>query len=71
MTVAERFGRNVFMARRRAGLSQAGLAQGAGLCLDTVFKIEHGKRSPRLDTLLVLADTLGIDPCELLKGLRP
>jgi transcriptional regulator with XRE-family HTH domain len=68
---AKLFGRNLFMARRRGGLSQAKLARRAGMSLDGVSKIELGLRSPRLATILALVDALGIDPCELLKGLRP
>jgi transcriptional regulator with XRE-family HTH domain len=68
---AKQFGRNLCLLRGRKGLSQERLAARAGLGRDTIYKIECGKRSPRLDTLLVLADTLGVDPCELLKGLRP
>ncbi|HEY2478524.1 MAG TPA: helix-turn-helix transcriptional regulator [Solirubrobacterales bacterium] len=68
---AKHFGRNLLLARRRHGLSQERLAARAGLSRDTIYKIEMGTRSPRLDTLLRLADTLGVDPCELLMGLRP
>mgnify|MGYP001604688584 CR=1 FL=1 len=68
---AKRFGRNLFLARRRRGYSQARLATRAALSVDGVQKIELGKRSPRLATILALADALGVAPCELLKGLRP
>lgn len=64
------FGRNLCLARRRRGLSQEYLAERTGLCRDTIFKIEVGQRSPRLDTLLTLADALTIDTAELLKDLR-
>lgn len=47
------------------------LAERTGLCRDTIYKIEMGQRSPRLDTLLTLADALRIDAAELLRGLRP
>jgi transcriptional regulator with XRE-family HTH domain len=46
------------------------LARTAGLALDTVHKIEHGKRRPRLDTIWALADALEVKPGELLEGLR-
>lgn len=68
---ANLFGRNVCLVRQRRGQSQEQLAARSGLSRDTIHKLEGGKRSPRLATLLTLADTLGVDPCELLKGLRP
>ena len=64
------FGRNLFLIRRRRGLSQARLAELAGLSKDGVSKLELGTRSPRLASVLALADALAVDPCELLKGLR-
>ncbi len=65
------FGRNLFLARQRRGLSGERLAKRAGMSRDGVYRIEMGQRSPRLGTLLALADALGIGPCELLEGLRP
>jgi transcriptional regulator with XRE-family HTH domain len=65
------FGRNLCLARRRSGLSQERLAERTGLCRDTIYKIEMGQRSPRLGTLLILADALRVDAADLLKGLRP
>jgi transcriptional regulator with XRE-family HTH domain len=65
------FGRNLCLARKRRGLSGERLAALAGMSRDAIYKIELGQRSPRLGTLLALADALGIAPCELLKGLRP
>jgi transcriptional regulator with XRE-family HTH domain len=70
MTLAEQFGRNLFMARRRAGLSQAGLARAAGMSIDGVHKLERGRRSPRLDTIWRLAEVLEVKPSELIEGLR-
>jgi transcriptional regulator with XRE-family HTH domain len=65
------FGRNLCLVRRRHGLSQEKLAERTGLCRDTIYKIEMGQRSPRLDTLLTLAGALHVDAAELLKDLRP
>jgi transcriptional regulator with XRE-family HTH domain len=59
------------LTRRRRGLSQEKLAERTGLCRDTIYKIEMGQRSPRLGTLLILADALRVDAADLLKGLRP
>jgi transcriptional regulator with XRE-family HTH domain len=68
---ANLFGRNLCLTRRRRGLSQEKLAERTGLCRDTIYKIEMGQRSPRLGTLLILADALRVDAADLLKGLRP
>jgi transcriptional regulator with XRE-family HTH domain len=68
MTHAERFGRNLRMARRRAGLTQRELADAALLTTDGVQKIELGRRRPRIDTVLKLAEGLEIDPCDLIRG---
>jgi transcriptional regulator with XRE-family HTH domain len=67
---AKMFGRNLCLARRRRGLSQEKLAERTGLCRDTIYKIEMGLRSPRLDTLLTLADALEVDAEVLLRRLR-
>lgn len=71
MTVAERFGRRLFVERRRLGITQQALADAAGLSLDCVHKLEKGARTARLDTVAKLADALGVDPAELVRGLRP
>lgn len=68
---AKLFGRNLCLVRRRCGHSQERLAARAGLSRDTIHKLEMGHRSPTLGTLLAIADTLRVDPCELLDGLRP
>lgn len=46
--------------RKQAGLSQAGLAQLAGVGKTVVYDIEHGKQSVRLNTLLKLMSVLNI-----------
>jgi transcriptional regulator with XRE-family HTH domain len=66
---AEEFGRHLFMARRRTGLSIEKLEKKAGLGRNTVWLLEHGKRSPRLDTICLLARALGVRPSELIEGL--
>lgn len=66
---AERFGRNLFMARRRAGYSQEELAALCPLHRTEIGLLEKGRRLPRVDTLLKLAAALAIEPAVLLKGM--
>jgi transcriptional regulator with XRE-family HTH domain len=65
---AARLGRNVFMARRRAGFSQEALGALASLHRTEVGMVEKGERLPRVDTLIKLASALGVDAGELLEG---
>jgi transcriptional regulator with XRE-family HTH domain len=46
-------------ARRRAGLTQRGLAAAAGVPHSTVARIELGQLSPRTDTLVRLLGATG------------
>jgi len=47
--------------RVRAYLTQAKLAERAGLSVDAIIKLEHGKRqAPRCDTVLILGRALGL-----------
>ena len=48
-------------ARRAAGLTQAELAERAGLSVDAISTLERGtRRAPRRDTVMLLADALGL-----------
>lgn len=69
MSVAEQFGRNLFMARRRAYLSQEQLARRAGVHRTEIGLLERGLRVPRLDTIVKLADGLEVPPGGLLTKL--
>jgi transcriptional regulator with XRE-family HTH domain len=62
-------GRNLVRLRERAGLSQEGAADRAGLHRTHVAMIEAGKRLPRLDTIVKLGGAVGVEPCDLLAGL--
>ncbi len=68
--VSERFGANLRRTRRREDVSQERLARRAGLHHSEVGKIERGLRLPRVDTLIRLADGLGVEPVELLVGIH-
>lgn len=67
--VAERFGRNLRRARRRADLSQEELAGLADLHRTEIGHLEHGKRTPRIDTLVKLAAVVEASADQLLDGI--
>jgi DNA-binding XRE family transcriptional regulator len=67
---AERIGRNVFMARRRAGFSQEALGALACLHRTEVAMVERGERLPRVDTLLKLGFSLAVPVGDLVAGVE-
>jgi transcriptional regulator with XRE-family HTH domain len=67
---AERLGRNLFMARRRAGFSQEELGAMACLHRTEIGMVENGTRLPRVDTLIKLAAALDVRPEKLLEGIE-
>ncbi len=62
-------GSKVSDSRKRLGLSQDALADKANVSLSTIQRIEKGTVKPRTFTLKVLAETLELDPSELLSHL--
>lgn len=66
---ASRFGRNLFLARRRAGYSQEELAALCSLHRTEIGKVETGRRLPRVDTLVKLTTALDVRADELLRGI--
>lgn len=66
----ETLGQRLEYARRRKVLTQAELAQAAGVALITVTRLENdvGTASPRPATVRRLAQALDIDPAWLLFG---
>lgn len=60
------FGEVLAEFRQRAGFSQEGLADRAGVHRTYVSQLERGLKSPTLDVLLRLASALGIQPSRLL-----
>lgn len=69
MTVAEKFGENLALARKRSGLSQEELAFRAGLHRTEIGLLERGERTPRIDTLIRIATAVHHSPGELLEGI--
>ena len=65
MTAAEptSFGALLRRLRLAAGLTQEALAERAGVSAKAVSDLERDPaRAPRLDTVALLADALGLDP---------
>jgi transcriptional regulator with XRE-family HTH domain len=69
-TIEERFGANLWLSRRRAGLSQQALGDLVGINRVNVSVLERGLRLPRIDTILKLAAGTDASPCELLAGME-
>ena len=47
--------------RKELGVTQRQLAEFADLALNTIYQVERGQANPTLETLLTLADTLGLE----------
>jgi transcriptional regulator with XRE-family HTH domain len=67
---AKRLGRNLFIARRRAGFSQEELGALACLHRTEIGMVENGIRLPRVDTLIKLATALDVRAESLLEGIE-
>jgi transcriptional regulator with XRE-family HTH domain len=64
--ILEELGRRITKLRRRRGFSQEGFAEACGLHRTAVGLLERGESIPRLDTLLLVSQGLGISTSELL-----
>jgi transcriptional regulator with XRE-family HTH domain len=62
-------GERIRARRVASGLSQAAL--GAPRTRSFVSQVEHGHIAPSLASLFALADRLGLDPAELIVGVKP
>jgi transcriptional regulator with XRE-family HTH domain len=69
VTVAQRFGENLVRCRKRAGLSQEDLGARANLHRTAIGLLEKGARTPRIDTLVKLAQALPAEIEDLLDGI--
>jgi len=61
-------GSHVRKFRKRAGFTQAILAELTGLSVQHIGNIEAGRRRARIDTLIKIADALGVTVDLLLLG---
>jgi transcriptional regulator with XRE-family HTH domain len=66
----KQFALNLRNQREKVGLSQEALAEICGLHRTEISLLERRKRSPRLDTIVILAHGLELaSPGELLEGI--
>jgi XRE family transcriptional regulator, regulator of sulfur utilization len=61
-------GQRLRQLRVERALTLRALAERSGVSYDTINKVELGQRPARLSTIRKLADTLGVEPKELMKG---
>ena len=61
-------GRRLRELRIERALSLRALGERSGVAYDTINKLELGQRPARLSTIRKLADALGVEPRELMKG---
>jgi transcriptional regulator with XRE-family HTH domain len=70
-SVREQFAANLRQAREKAGISQEALADECDLHRTEISLLERCKRSPRLETIVILARGLELSsPGELLAGMH-
>ncbi len=68
--VREQFAANLRRHRTRVGLSQEALADVCDLHRTEISLLERCKRSPRLETIVILSRGLGLaSPADLLDGI--
>jgi transcriptional regulator with XRE-family HTH domain len=54
--------------RRERALSQRDLSRVTGIAFDTISRLETGKQRAQHRTIRKLAEALGVEPKELMKG---
>ena len=67
--MARRFGENLVRLRRARGFSQTELGDQTAMHRNDLSLIERGRRRPRIDALIKVAQVLEVDPEVLLEGI--
>ncbi|HEY0517424.1 MAG TPA: helix-turn-helix transcriptional regulator [Solirubrobacteraceae bacterium] len=67
--VRQQFAENLRQQRNQAGLSQEALADICNLHRTEISLLERCKRSPRLETIVILARGLEVPATELIEGI--
>jgi y4mF family transcriptional regulator len=61
-------GETIRAKRKKSDLSQEQLAEKANLSTVFISRVERGKESPSVDSLLKIAHALGVKVCDLVHG---
>ncbi len=69
MTLTNIVAQNLRAVRAQQKLSQQAVAKKARVSVSYISMLEHGRRTPPLETLEVLAKALGVSPLYLLQEL--
>ena len=64
----EVYGARLRSLRRERALSQRDLSRMTGIAFDTISRLETGKQRAQPRTIRKLAEALGVEPRELMKG---
>jgi transcriptional regulator with XRE-family HTH domain len=67
---AREFGSRVRRCRKTLRISQEKLGERSGLHRTYIGHVERGELNPTLHNVVLVAEGLGVDPCELVRGLR-
>ena len=68
--ILEVLGQRMRELREKKGISQEDFAEACGLHRTAVGLLERGKSIPRLDTLLIISQGLGVTVSKLLQGVE-
>jgi transcriptional regulator with XRE-family HTH domain len=66
----EQLGRNLRRLRIAAGLTQMELANRSEMDMGEISRLERGQRSPRLDTMVRVAEAMDLTVEDLVAGIR-
>lgn len=55
--------------RKSVGITQPHLAELAGISINTLYKMERGEANPTLETIIKIAEVLGMELVLLIKKL--
>lgn len=67
--IIPRIGQTLRLYREKTGRNQSDIASQAGISISMLSQIERGMVSPSIDTLVMVCQSLGLDPSDLFKRL--